>query len=86
METFQNIFTAHVYIYDQLNWHLKDEDRWPQLEINRENDTDSSGIFRFALDGFIEVSCKMKIDRFPFDIHKCRFMGSSNIYTTEVHT
>ena len=84
-ETLEHIFATRVYIYDQIDWHLKNEDNRPQFEIRRENDTDQSGIFKFGKDLYSEISCKMNIVNFPFDKHQCNFMGTSNLYTAEVN-
>ena len=84
-ETLEHIFATRVYIYDQIDWHLKNEDNRPQFEIRREKNTDQYGIFKFGKDLYSEISCKMNIVNFPFDKHQCNFMGTSNLYTAEVN-
>ena len=84
-ETLEHIFATRVYIYDQIDWHLKNEENRPQFEIRRENNTDQCGIFKFGKDLYSEISCKMNIVNFPFDKHQCNFMGTSNLYTAEVN-
>ena len=84
-ETLEHIFATRVFIYDQIDWHLKNEENRPQFEIRRENDTDQCGIFKFGKDLYSEISCKMNIVNFPFDKHQCNFMGTSNLYTAEVN-
>ena len=78
------MFGANIYLYNKIEWHLKDEDKRPQLEIERKNYTDQSGTFTYGIDGFAKVSCKMKFIKFPFDVSKCKYMVSSTLYTAEV--
>ena len=80
------MFGANIYLYNKIEWHLKDEDKRPQLEIERNNYTDQSGTFTYGVDSFTKISCKMDTINFPFDKQECSFMGTSNYYTAEVYS
>ena len=81
------IMNARMYFYDVIKYNMEDmEDKPPQLEIIKTNNSKSedSGIFLFGVDRNLDISCKFNVTMFPFDVHKCRFLATNDIYTDKV--